>query len=80
MRLVTCPLSVASPGQDVVWVQRYGTGLYGENTARRVVVSPDGQPVYVTGESKKPANPYEDFVTIAYDACDPRSPRVLKGS
>jgi outer membrane protein assembly factor BamB len=58
----------ATPGESVTWIRSYGTGEFGTNTGRRVVVSPDGGRVYVTGDSTEPSKVYSDFETIAYDA------------
>jgi hypothetical protein len=55
-----------------LWVTRYNGQANGVDAASSVAVSPDGQTVYVTGESTEipptPAQSYEGFATFAYSA------------
>ncbi len=57
----------ASSSRQALWIQKYGTGLYGTNIAYHLAVSPDGRRAYVTGESQKYGGS-PDIVTIAYEA------------
>ena len=45
-----------------------GPSFCGEDQAEKVVVSPDGSRVYVTGESCWPTTGYLGYATVAYDA------------
>jgi DNA-binding beta-propeller fold protein YncE len=55
-----------SPGATQ-WVRRYNGPGNGDDSARAVLVNPDGARVYVTGLSPGSSGGY-DFGTVAYDA------------
>ena len=49
------------------WLARYNGRANGNDQARSIVISPDGQTLYVTGRSYGTASRY-DYATVAYNA------------
>lgn len=49
------------------WIRRLTGEAHGNNQARNIAVSPDGDTVYVTGRGYSPASKYDDL-TVAYKA------------
>lgn len=62
------PIVAATPGATA-WAKRHNSPGNGEDWARRLVMSPDGTKVFVTGSSTSAASGW-DFLTVAYRVSD----------